>query len=117
MRKMCVTAMLGLILWSTSSSALQSNQPRTVIASWYGHGTRTASGERFHPEGLTAAHRTMPFGTMLKVTNTTNSLSVVVKVNDRGPMSKRFGIDLSIGAARKLNMIRSGIARVTIERL
>jgi rare lipoprotein A len=115
MRKMCVTALLGMALWSTPSLAIQSNQPSTVIASYYDYGSRTASGERFRPDGLTAAHRTMKFGTMLKVTNQTNGRSVVVRINDRGPFVKSHAIDLSRGAARSIGMLQAGVARVTLE--
>lgn len=89
-------------------------------ASYYGHelaGNRTASGERFNPQGLTAAHRTLPMGTRLRVTNTTNGKSVVVRVNDRGPFAKARILDLSLAAAHKIAMVRAGKARVKIERL
>lgn len=86
-------------------------------ASWYGPGfagKRTASGERYNPKALTAAHRTLPFGTTLKVTNTENGRSVVVRVNDRGPFVKGREIDLSKGAAQSIGMIGSGTARVRL---
>jgi rare lipoprotein A len=88
------------------------------IASYYGHelaGNRTASGERFNPQALTAAHRTLPLGTKLRVTNLSNGKSVVVRVNDRGPFVGKRILDLSLAAAREINMIRSGHARVAIE--
>ncbi len=87
-------------------------------ASWYGkrfHRRRTASGERFDMYGYTAAHRTLPFGTRLLVTHVDNGKSVVVKVNDRGPHSRRLVIDLSYAAARKIGM--KGCADVTIEKI
>jgi rare lipoprotein A len=89
-------------------------------ASYYGHelaGNRTASGERFNPNGLTAAHRTLPLGTRLKVTNIANGRSVIVRVNDRGPFVRSRLIDVSLGAAREINMVRSGKAQVKLERL
>jgi rare lipoprotein A len=92
----------------------------TGTASFYGKelaGNRTASGERFDPNGLTAAHRSLPLGTKLKVTNTANGRSVVVRVNDRGPFVKNRMLDVSLGAAHKLNMVRSGTARVVVERV
>ncbi len=92
----------------------------TGRASYYGErfrGRRTASGERFDPDGLTAAHRTLPFGTRLRVTNERTGQSVVVRVNDRGPFHGSRVIDLSKAAARRIGMIRSGTARVRIERL
>jgi len=88
------------------------------IASWYGYdgsGSRTASGERYNPEGLTAAHRSLPMGTKIRVTNTRNGRSVVVRINDRGPFIRGRIIDLSAGAARLLGMIGSGIAPVSLE--
>ena len=89
-------------------------------ASYYGHelaGNRTASGERFNPQAMTAAHRTLPLGTKLRVTNKANGRSVVVRINDRGPFVGNRLIDLSLGAARELQMVRSGKAQVTLERL
>ena len=92
----------------------------TGRASFYGErfrGRRTANGERFDPDGLTAAHRTLPFGTRLRVTNLRNGRSVVVRVNDRGPFHGARVLDLSKAAARRIGMIQSGTARVRIERL
>ena len=92
----------------------------TGRASYYGErfrGRRTASGERFDPDGLTAAHRTLPFGTRLRVTNLRNGRSVTVRVNDRGPFHGSRVIDLSKAAARRIGMVGSGTARVRIERL
>ena len=87
-------------------------------ASWYGsefHGRRTANGERYNMNGYTAAHRSLPFGTKVKVTNRSNGRSVVVRINDRGPFHGGRVIDLSKGAANKLGMVNSGVARVTLE--
>ncbi|MGB3542075.1 MAG: septal ring lytic transglycosylase RlpA family protein [Rubrivirga sp.] len=92
----------------------------TGQASFYGErfrGRRTANGERFNPDAMTAAHRTLPFGTRLRVTNTRNGRSVLVRVNDRGPFTRGRVLDLSRAAAREIGMIRSGTARVRIERL
>ncbi|MFS2127254.1 septal ring lytic transglycosylase RlpA family protein [Pseudomonas sp. Pseusp97] len=89
-------------------------------ASYYGkahHGKRTASGERFNQNALTAAHRTLPFGTRVKVTNLDNGRSVVVRINDRGPFGRGRIIDLSRAAAEQLNMLRSGTAPVRLEGL
>lgn len=88
------------------------------MASYYGAelaGNRTASGERFNPNALTAAHRTLPMGTRLKVTNKANGKSVVVRINDRGPFAKKRIIDLSRAAAERISMVRSGTARVTLQ--
>lgn len=89
-------------------------------ASWYGREfarRRTASGERFDPHGLTGAHRTLPFGSRVLVTNLRNGRSVTVTITDRGPYRKRREIDLSLGAARALGMVERGIAPVRIELL
>ena len=89
-------------------------------ASWYGkkfHRRRTSSGERFNMYDLTAAHRTLPFGTRLRVTNISNGKSVVVRVNDRGPGSRKLIIDLSYAAAKRIGIISRGSGDVEIERL
>src|SRR4051812_32445739 len=82
-------------------------------AAYYGGG-RTASGEHSGPNQLTAAHRTLPFGTKVLVTNIRNGRSVIVRINDRGPYGRGRIIDLSIAAARELGMLRSGTASVTL---
>ena len=87
-------------------------------ASYYAdrfHGRKTASGERYNKQALTAAHRTLPLGTRVRVTNAKNGKSVVVKINDRGPFGKGRILDLSREAAEELRMIRSGVARVQLE--
>jgi rare lipoprotein A len=89
----------------------------TGKASYYSHGARTASGARFNPGAMTAAHRTLPFGSRLRVTNLANQRSVLVTVNDRGPFSGGRILDLSAGAANVIGMRQSGVARVHIERL
>jgi len=85
---------------------------------WYGRkfaGRRTASGESFDPDALTMAHKTLPFGTRVKVTNLTNKKSVTLRVNDRGPtQADRVG-DVSLAAARQLGMLRSGVVDAEIE--
>ena len=90
----------------------------TGEASWYGpgfYGNRTANGEVFRPGTLTAAHRTLPFGTKVRVTNLWNGRSAVVRINDRGPFHGRRVIDLAHGAANQLGLISSGIAQVKLE--
>lgn len=89
-------------------------------ASYYGarhHGKRTASGERFNQNSLTAAHRTLPFGTRVRVTNLRNDSSVVVRINDRGPYGRGRIIDVSRKAAEALGMLRSGVVPVRVESL
>ena len=85
------------------------------MASYYSEGQQTASGVRFNPGGLTAAHRTLPFGTRVRVTNQSNGQSVVVTINDRGPFVGGRVIDLSLGAARAINMTGQGVARVSLQ--
>lgn len=90
----------------------------TGRASYYAlelKGNRTASGEIYDPTKLTAAHPTLPFGTMVRVTNLYNQQSVIVRINDRGPRVKSRIIDLSYAAAEKLDFIKQGIAQVSIE--
>ncbi len=77
-------------------------------ASWYALHSRTASGEKMNPSAMTAAHRTLPFGTRVKVTNKKNGKSIVVRINDRGPFVKGRVLDLSKAAADQLGFIRSG---------
>jgi rare lipoprotein A len=89
-------------------------------ATYYGsyhHGKKTASGERFDMHGFTAAHRTLRFGTMVRVINQRNDRAVIVRINDRGPFGKDRTrvIDVSRAAAKKLNMLKSGVVPVTIE--
>lgn len=88
------------------------------MASWYGpgfHGNRSASGEVFNQNSLTAAHRSLPFGTQVRVTNLNNGRAVVVRINDRGPFSRGRVIDLSTGAAQVIGLTRSGVAPVSLE--
>ncbi len=84
----------------------------TGLASYYKSGKHTANGERYNPNGLTAAHRNLPFGTRLRVTNLRNGKSVIVRVNDRGPFIKRRVLDLSFGAAKVIGLHRTGIAKI-----
>ncbi len=88
------------------------------LASWYGsvlHGHKTASGETFDEAELTACHRTLPFGTMVRVTDEASSKSVVVRINDRGVLNADRVIDLSAAAADKLGILRRGLAHVHLE--
>lgn len=85
------------------------------IASYYGKGERTATGEAFNPQDLTAAHKTLPFGTRVRVTRVDNGDSVVVRINDRGPFKPGRVIDLSTKAAEDLGMTSKGLAAVSLE--
>jgi rare lipoprotein A len=91
---------------------------KSGLASWYGkvlQGHLTASGRRFNMDELTAAHRTLPFGSQVKVTDLRNNRSVVVTVTDRGVLNEDRVIDLSLGAARELQMVRMGVDPVRLE--
>jgi rare lipoprotein A len=106
-----------LVAW-TAFSAFSTNEIEKGIASYYGmsfEGRKTSSGEILRNEKYTAAHKTLKFGTLVKVTNTKNDSVVVVKINDRLPKSSSRVIDLTLGAAKKLNFIRAGLTPVTLE--
>lgn len=106
-----------------SSAPVEPAQPGMAggqrgMATFYGdeQGGKTASGEPFNKHGLTAAHRSLPFGTRVRVTNTKNGRSVIVRINDRGPYGNRGRIiDLSEAAARRLDMIDAGVVPVIVE--
>jgi rare lipoprotein A len=85
------------------------------VASFYKHGSRTASGEKFNPGELTAAHRTLPFGTKVRVTDVATGKSVTVRVNDRGPFIDGRVIDVSHAAAESLGMTGKGVAKVKLD--
>ncbi|MCR9237806.1 MAG: septal ring lytic transglycosylase RlpA family protein [Alphaproteobacteria bacterium] len=106
-------AMLGL----NTTPAEAASPTQCGKASWYALYSRTASGEMMNPNLLTAAHRYLPFGTRVQVTNVKNGKSVVVRINDRGPFIKGRVIDVSKGAARKIGMVRSGVAQVKVTAL
>jgi len=92
----------------------------TGVASWYGdpyHGRRAANGEIYDMEQLTAAHRTLPFGALVRVTNLSNDRQVEVRINDRGPFKDGRIIDLSRAAARDIELLRPGTARVRVQLL
>ena len=118
----CIT--IFMVFWAVFSGFPKAEAAQSVCsqelqrgtASWYGprfEGKLTKSEEVYDPEGYTAAHRKLPFGTMLKVVNNKNNRVVYVRVNDRGAF-KSHAIDLSKGAARQLGMIHDGVAPVTI---
>lgn len=114
------TCMLGLaLLVAGCSSRPKGSAAPVVLASWYGrelHGRRTASGERFDMNALTAAHRNLPFGTRLRVRSVDTGREVVVRINDRGPRHPEREIDLSAAAARALGIERHGVVRVQLFR-
>ena len=112
---------LLLVLLVSASPALAGDRLMRVVqgsASWYGpgfYGRRTASGETLQPGTHTAAHRTLPFGTKVRVTNLNNGRSVVVRINDRGPHRRNRVIDLAEGAASELMMMQAGEVPVRLE--
>jgi len=111
-------AVAGILALSPLGVTPASAQMMAGTASWYGpgfHGRPTASGERFDQNALTAAHRSLPFGTRVRVTNQANGESVIVRINDRGPFHGNRVIDLSREAAAEIGLLRAGIGRVTIE--
>ena len=112
---------LGLLAVLAGCSTFGGGGPgETGKASYYGarhHGKKTASGERFDQHALTAAHRSLPFGTRVRVTNLSNERSVVVRINDRGPFVRGRIIDVSRAAAERLGMLRAGVVPVRLEPL
>lgn len=119
MQKFSRAALLTLALTIASTSApTYAFEKLTGVASWYGpgfHGRTTANGERYDMYGLTAAHKSLAFGTEVKVTNRTNGKSVIVRINDRGPFVGSRIIDLSKSAAEAIDMIGPGTAAVTVQ--
>ena len=108
---------LATILSLTTTTALAQNKGK---ASYYGnkfHGRRTSDGSRYHKDSLTCAHRTLPFGTLLKVRNLKNGREVVVKVTDRGPFGPGRIVDLSMAAAREIGMVQQGVVPVEVIRV
>ncbi|OIN27978.1 septal ring lytic transglycosylase RlpA family protein [Vibrio barjaei] len=118
--------MFSFLAGCSSTTSIDSSKTRSYAkshelvgqASWYGnkyHGRRTASGERYNMRAYTAAHKTLPFGTIVRVTNTANGKTVDVKINDRGPFVKGRIIDLSRKSFEQIGEISKGIAPVKIE--
>jgi rare lipoprotein A len=116
---LAITALLlGCALGGPSASAEETKPIQTGAASWYGpgfHGKRTANGETFNTNALTAAHKTLPFGTQVRVKNERTGKSVVVRINDRGPYAHGRVIDLSKAAAEAVGI--SGVGQVTLAAL
>ena len=101
--------------FAPGKSATETQVASHGLASFYTEGTQTASGERFDTNELTAAHRTLPFGTRLRVTNVATGRSVTVRVNDRGPFVPGRVVDVSHSAAETLGMVGGGIAKVKLD--
>ena len=111
-------AAVGFLATPASADLVAHTSAKKVMASWYGQefsGRKTASGERFDPRGLTAAHKTLPLGTKIRVTNPRTGASVLLTVTDRGPYVGRRELDLSKAAAREVGILGSGVASVLLE--
>ncbi len=107
----------GVIFIAGGNAALadkKSNYATSGTASYYGYGGRTANGERHNAQALTAAHRSLPFNTKVRVTNKINGRSIVVRINDRGPFVRGRIIDVSTAAAEELGFRRRGVTKVDI---
>src|SRR5690606_28346649 len=107
---LCALVGAGLVMTVPDSVSAQ-----TGMASYYKSGKRTANGERFDPNGMTAAHPSLPFGTRVKVVHLKSGRSVTVRINDRGPFVGGRVIDLSYGAAKTLGMTGAGVAKVSLQ--
>jgi len=112
--RLFVFLLCSLLCFSSCSRKITENGKASYYADKF-EGRKTASGETFHQNGLTAAHRTLPFGTKVKVVNISNGKSVTVRVNDRGPFSQGRVIDLSRKAAKRIGMLSTGVAVVEIK--
>ena len=112
--KSIAAGLLGAALMVTVSAAMAD---QVGSASWYALTSKTASGERMNPNALTAAHRSLPFGSKVLVENLRNGRSVVVRINDRGPVTGGRILDLSKAAAAQIGMINSGTAKVRMKRI
>ena len=110
---LCMALLLHIFLFSTTAHAQQ--RGKATYYSKRATGARTSDGSRLHHDSLTCAHRTYPFGTMVKVTNLSNGKSVVVKVTDRGPFSRGRISDLSYRAAQEIGMLSAGVAMVELQ--
>lgn len=111
---LCVAAVAAGAMVALSASPASAQCGR---ASWYALHSKTASGERMNPSAMTAAHRSLPFGTKVKVTNKHNGKSIVVRINDRGPFIKGRVLDLSKGAASQLGFVGSGHTSICMARV
>jgi peptidoglycan lytic transglycosylase len=103
------------VVVSLALGTFQAQAGEHGMASFYGYRSKTANGEMMNPSGLTAAHKTLPFGTRVKVTAVESGRSVVVRINDRGPFIRGRIIDLSTGAAKVLGITGAGVAKVDVE--
>ena len=112
-RAVAITFAAGAVLVASNIAA----SAQCGRASWYALHSRTASGERMNPSDMTAAHRSLPFGTKVKITNKRNGKAIIVRINDRGPFIKGRVIDVSKAAARQLGFIGAGHTAVCMAKV
>jgi len=110
-----ILTVMSICLLTVGCASTKVEDPKFAKTSWYQMGTRTASGERYNPDGLTVAHKTYPFGTLLKLTNPDNNKTVIARVNDRGPFAHGRDLDASRGTARELGFISKGVTDLKVE--
>jgi len=121
MKKIILAAIFSILAGcattDSSASLLEEskgiNKKYLVNATWYKAGRKTANGEKFDPYGMTAAHKKLPFNTMVRVTNPSNGKSILVRINDRGPFTKGRDLDLALGAAKAIDM--KGTSKLVME--
>ena len=116
------TATIPVVAIAQPQEVIEPSRPEPVVirryqavASWYRHGTVTANGERFDPNGLTVAHKTLPFNTMVQLTNPDTGQSIIVRVNDRGPYIRGREFDVSLRSAQLLGFQDRGVVRLNVE--
>lgn len=115
--KVLILTILATFVLANIDVIAKTHETKTGNATYYGnksHGRRMSDGSTYHKDSLTCAHRTLPFGTLLKVTNKRNGKEVIVRVTDRGPFRAGAVIDLSMAAAKKIDMVRDGVCPVEI---
>ncbi|CAA6809955.1 MAG: Rare lipoprotein A precursor [uncultured Sulfurovum sp.] len=120
MKKYLNKYLIFTLIFALFTTACSQRSPNLEVGngSWYGekyHGRTTANGETYNMYALTAAHKTLPFNTMVKVTNLKNNRSIIVRINDRGPFVRGRIIDLSYGAAKALDYITDGVVKLRVE--
>ena len=119
MRKYGAIALVALGLLFPINKAIADNikidKTYHAKVSWYGHGKKTANGERFNPNHLTVAHKTIPFGTIIRFTNTDTNQAIIARVNDRGPYIKGREFDVSRRCAEYLGIKKIGVSQVKVE--
>jgi rare lipoprotein A len=111
MKRLCAVVLASFLAFGAFASEAQAGSG-SGWASYYKMGKRTANGEHYNPNGLTAAHRSLPFGTKVLVTNLKNGKSVIVRINDRGPFIKGRVMDLSFGAAKVVGLHLLGVCKI-----